>query len=283
MALTLALASLGARLGAQIIDLVLTTLALAAWVWGLLYLLGWSSALASALIALGILMTRTPYYVVTELAWNGRTLAKRWLGLRTVSRDGGALTARQVVVRNLLREVEVFLPTVLLIAPGVTWYERIGALAWFVVCWTVALRSRHRQRLGDMVADTVVVEDPRPRLRPDLARAPRAVDRAQRFAFAPGQLDHYGSHELTVLERLLRARPAGGGERRAGQSHARTLKDASARIAARIGWSEPLGPDDHEPFLEAFYRAQRDHLEGRALMGEARADKGWRDQGARSS
>ncbi|MEO1316869.1 MAG: hypothetical protein AAFW01_09835, partial [Pseudomonadota bacterium] len=52
-----------------------------------------------------------------------------------------------------------------------------------------------------------------------------------------------------------------------------TLEAVVAQIQARIGHTEPVEPSECRPFLEAFYAAQRAHLEARQLMGERRADK----------
>jgi len=88
------------------------------------------------------------YGIALEWLWNGRTVGKRVLGLRVVDEHGLRLTFSQVVLRNLLRLVDM-LPMLYLVA-GVS-----------------CMLSRRCQRLGDIAAGTVVIRSPRIG-RPDL-------------------------------------------------------------------------------------------------------------------
>ena len=71
--ITFVLASRGARLGAQILDIIITFGGTLAFI----LLLAWSGVLGLApLMALYLLLTffiRIPYYIFAELVWNGRT------------------------------------------------------------------------------------------------------------------------------------------------------------------------------------------------------------------
>src|SRR5690606_41981782 len=78
------------------------------------------------------------YRIVFEVAWNGRTPGKRVLGLRVVGGDGAPVGWLPAIVRHLLRTVDM-LP--------------FGYAAGLLTC----LCDRHGRRLGDLVADTVVV------------------------------------------------------------------------------------------------------------------------------
>ncbi len=83
------------------------------------------------------------YTIVQEACW-GRTLGKRALGLRVVSRDGAPIGWMAAVTRNLLRTVDM-LP----------FAYALGLLS--------SLFDAHGRRLGDLVAGTVVIHDsPRP-------------------------------------------------------------------------------------------------------------------------
>lgn len=81
------------------------------------------------------------YFPVMESAF-GKTLGKFALFIRVVGQDGRKPTVWQVVLRTLLRLIEVnpFL------AGGIP----AGLAAYF---------SKHRQRLGDMLAKTYVILD----------------------------------------------------------------------------------------------------------------------------
>ena len=82
------------------------------------------------------------YSAVCEWLWRGQTVGKRLLGLRVVDARGLRLEPSQIVVRNLMRLLDA-LPALYLVG---------GAACFF---------SRHRQRLGDIAAGTVVVRTPK--------------------------------------------------------------------------------------------------------------------------
>jgi uncharacterized RDD family membrane protein YckC len=88
------------------------------------------------------------YGIALEWRWHGQTLGKRVLGLRVVDAQGLRLQLSQVVLRNLLRLVDM-LPLVYL----------VGGVASFC--------SRNCQRLGDLAAGTIVARN-RPAEDPNL-------------------------------------------------------------------------------------------------------------------
>ncbi|WAP70003.1 RDD family protein [Jiella pelagia] len=200
---------------------------------------------------------------------NGRTPGKRMLGLRVVSKNGSGLSTHQVVVRNLTKEVEVFVPAAFLIGGGEDSLWMNGfMLVWLLVVVAVPIRNKANQRIGDLIADTAVVLEPRPLLLPDVADAAGRMAR-ERFVFSSAQLELYGAYELQVLERLLR----GGEETRDSRERQKGLARIGERIRAKIGYDENLPPAEEEAFLQSFYVAQRAFLEQKKLMGDARADK----------
>lgn len=88
----------------------------------------------------GSVMALLGYYVVFEAIWNGQTPGKRLTGIRVVKRGGLPLTFTDSLLRNLLRLVDYF--------PS---YGLVGLVSFFA--------TRNQQRLGDLVADTVVVRE----------------------------------------------------------------------------------------------------------------------------
>ncbi|HEX3596519.1 MAG TPA: RDD family protein [Polyangiaceae bacterium] len=80
------------------------------------------------------------YQGVSETLVNGRTLGKRVMGIRVISADGAPLSKLQATVRNLLRPID-FLP--------------LG----YAVGGLLACLGSSAQRLGDLVARTVVVRE----------------------------------------------------------------------------------------------------------------------------
>jgi uncharacterized RDD family membrane protein YckC len=211
------------------------------------------------------------YFIGSELWFGGRTLAKRWLGLRVVARDGGELDAGRIYARNLLRDLELFVPLTFVIQPTLLLGDspgiaRLLGLVWVGLVACFPLFNAERARIGDLVAGTAVVAVPKLRLLPDLAAAASATEPGTKneFVFSDAQLDVYGERELQVLEGVLR---------RAELSEQSDLLDSIAgKIRKKIKWKGPVSRDP-QPFLRAFYAAQRRRLEQRMLLGQRRATK----------
>lgn len=276
--LEMPLASLGQRIGAQLTDFLL--MIVGAFIFMILLMLAFGPNLVLIKIvgALTFFMIRVPYYILAELAWNGRTIAKRWLGLRVVSVNGQSLTPHQIVVRNLMKEIEFFAPlTYILVGSQLHWSIYVMALLWVIVLLFVPLRNKRNQRIGDIIANTAVISDPKPILLRDLATETAAsTDREERFIFTTDHLDQYGRFELQVLEKVLRANQNVAQSSRIKQEQ--YLADIVERIAAKISYPEKIAKQDHREFLSAFYRAQRAYLESKKLFGDARDDKFFREQ-----
>ncbi|SHJ80467.1 Uncharacterized membrane protein YckC, RDD family [Rubritalea squalenifaciens DSM 18772] len=89
------------------------------------------------------------YFAFFESGKRGATPGKRALGLRVVDRSGNEASRGQVLVRNLLRFVDML--------PGVP-SASVGIMIGGYGCGlTSSLLSKKFQRLGDMVANTVVI------------------------------------------------------------------------------------------------------------------------------
>ncbi len=104
----------------------------------------------AALNILGYFLIGIGYFITFEWIWHGQTPGKRVLSLKVMDANGLKLEASQIAVRNLMRAVDSL--------PGL---YLVGGIA--------ALLSQRHQRLGDMVANTIVVEQRRWKL-PDLMR-----------------------------------------------------------------------------------------------------------------
>ncbi|HUA85527.1 MAG TPA: RDD family protein [Bryobacteraceae bacterium] len=81
------------------------------------------------------------YATLAEWFWRGQTIGKRVLGLRVVDARGLRLEPAQVIVRNLLRFLDA-LPL------------------FYLVGGAACVLNRYHQRLGDLVAGTVVIRTP---------------------------------------------------------------------------------------------------------------------------
>ena len=226
-------------------------------------------AYPTALLLVALFFLRNFYFIFFELRWEGRTLGKRALGLRVIARDGGGLSAEMVFARNLTRELEIFLPLLALIAPesvlgGLSSWERAACGIWLVIIALMPFFNRHRARVGDLVAGTVVVVTPRATLLPDLVTAHAEGRRhPPGLTFTDAQLDIYGIHELQVLEDVLRGEVAGSDE---------LLASTAERVQRKIGW-RARDKVDPESFRRAVYQAQRTRLEQKMLFGNRQERK----------
>ncbi|MEM1297800.1 MAG: RDD family protein, partial [Pseudomonadota bacterium] len=171
-------AGLGLRFGAQLLDIVLTMLAIGAFLLLLAIMDILPSTALWTLFSLLFFLIRAPYYILAEILWNGQTLGKRICRIRVIGADGRSLRPYQVAARNLMKEAEVFYPgTMLLAAQGMGILGNIILLIWITILLAVPLMNRKRQRLGDMIANTYVIHQPQALLMPDVSTRADAAQR----------------------------------------------------------------------------------------------------------
>src|SRR5678815_847356 len=146
-----------------------------------------------AVLILIVFLIVSGYFAFFEWIWNGQTPGKRWLKLRVIREDGRPVTFWEAAVRNLVRTLDM-MP-----AP----FYSIGLISVFV--------SQSDQRVGDMVAGTVVVRE-REAEAPAFAQvfASPVSDPALRRSFKPvdfvAELDALSESEIQVVETFLRRR-----------------------------------------------------------------------------
>jgi len=99
---------------------------------------------AGAVMALVSFLFFNGYFVIFEMLWAGQSPGKRTVGIRVVKKGGYALRLIDSLIRNLIRTVD-FLP------------------ACYGVGLVTLLCTRYSQRLGDLVAGTLVVYENRVR------------------------------------------------------------------------------------------------------------------------
>jgi uncharacterized RDD family membrane protein YckC len=197
-----ALASTGNRFLACAFDhalqvLILIVLALMFEWSGLLSRLGGRVAEApkwvTALLIVVVFLIWSGYFALFEWLWNGQTPGKLLLKLRVIREDGRPVTFWEATARNLLRLFDMMpFP-----------FYSVGLVSVFV--------SARDQRVGDMVAGTVVVrerEDQAPTFQ-EVFGAPTS-DAALRRSFKPvlffADLSRLDAREIEVVEAFLRRR-----------------------------------------------------------------------------
>src|SRR6185436_1316532 len=246
--LSLRLADAGQRVAAFMIDLLIMfgiLIALTLLALGAVASLGMARAeIAFVIWMLGFFLLRNGYFILMEMGPRAATFGKRGAGLRVVARSGERLTADRVIARNLMREIEFYLPISFLSydaadgsAGGLT---ALAGLAWTGLFLFFPMFNRDRMRVGDLLAGTWVISAPRRKLAVDLLDTEGPRDR---YRFSEAQLDVYGVFELQTLERVLRD----------GQFEA--IATVAYTIRNKIGASDEQSQGDDYEFLLAYYDA----------------------------
>jgi uncharacterized RDD family membrane protein YckC len=220
VALEFRTANLGSRILAYLIDMVVVVAGIVAGLFAVALLGQASDVVVPDWLALTIVLVLLPawwlgYFIAFETLWRGRTLGKAALGLRVVTREGAPVRFRHAAIRALLGLVDFLVLG--------------GFLAVVFILFT-----RDNQRLGDLVAGTLVLRE----------RSALAAPAPVVFGPPPG-LEHYtatldpgglGTEEyLAVRTFLLRAASLPPGPRSA---LALQLADP---LAARLRPPPPAG------------------------------------------
>jgi len=258
--LQLRIASAALRLGALLIDLILIVLTLVLFTLLILWAgLASNSSIAVTVWLLGAFVLRTFWFIGFELGARAATPGKRLMGIRVVARDGGRLTADAVVARNLIRELELFLPLTMMGVGAaedmVSGWTALAGVAWSLTLSLFLLFNRDRMRMGDLIAGTWVVMAKRAKLDRDIAADGGGVDAIR---FTDAELAVYGIYELQELERVLRG------------ADPRAMRDVADTIRGKIG--RPVAEED-DVFLTSYYRQLKARLERGLLFGKRREDK----------
>jgi uncharacterized RDD family membrane protein YckC len=132
--LDLVLAGIGSRAGALFLDTLVQMLAtlILLWVAGMFVDAG------VALAAVGLFMVVFGYPILSETFAKGQTLGKKALGIAVVRTDGSPVTFLAATIRNVMRLIDLL--------PGA-----------YTVGLVAMLATKRCQRLGDLVAGTIVV------------------------------------------------------------------------------------------------------------------------------
>lgn len=168
------------------------------------------------------------YFGFFELLMRGQTPGKRSVGIRVVKANGFSLDAGSIAVRNVFRVVDQLPPL-----------------------WIVPVVSGNTQRLGDMVASTLVIVDQPEKisnLRETLVARPAAESR---FRFDGSALRRLRPVDIQAVERLLE---------RWNDLPQPTRRNLVAQIvdplAKRLGVDSPGGEPDQLRFLEDLLAAE---------------------------
>jgi uncharacterized RDD family membrane protein YckC len=181
-------------------------------------------------VSLVIFLIAWAYYPIFEVLWQGRTPGKRAQRIRVIRTDGQPAGGAAILVRNLIRILDVML---------------LPFLA--VISMLVTSRA---QRLGDLAAGTMVVREPR-FTEPEPVRLPSRADLP--FVDATG----LSEREYDVIRSFLARRSSLDPTARW-----RLAAQLASSVRGRVG-SLPDGVPD-EAMLEAVAQSYRRRFEGGA-------------------
>jgi len=177
------------------------------------------------------LLVTTAYFLVFETLFRGRTPGKSLTHLRVVSDGGGVLGWRQSLLRNLLRMVDA-LPAGYL----------IGVVAMLI--------SPRVQRLGDLVAGTIVIREREAFVGEVMADVVIAPDVEAGFRFTRDELSLIGEVERRLIRRTLRRAES------LSNRAARPIVDRTTQaIGRRMGRSDAVEAKQQRDFLLALLQA----------------------------
>jgi uncharacterized RDD family membrane protein YckC len=213
-----------AGLGSRLIAWLLDTLIQLAIVIPIVAGIGSVNSTAEVVVIVAVLFLMLwAYYPLFEFFWRGRTPGKAAQRLRVVRADGQPAGGAAILVRNLIRIVEVLL------------FPFLAVISMLV--------TRRAQRLGDLAAGTIVVREgrlaaPMPLATPERSDLPR--------------LDATGlsEREYDVIRSFLARRAS-----LEASARARLAAQLASSTRGRLG-SVPAGLDD-ETVLEAAAQAYR--------------------------
>jgi uncharacterized RDD family membrane protein YckC len=123
-----------------------------------LFTMSLASGLAIAVMLIAYFAIYWFYGGVFETFMNGQTPGKRLMGIRVLTVDGQPINGLQAVMRNLLRGVDMFPPLPIAVL-GIE--DTPLGIPLFMVGLAVMAMNKKHQRLGDIVANTMVVIEER--------------------------------------------------------------------------------------------------------------------------
>jgi uncharacterized RDD family membrane protein YckC len=102
------------------------------------------------------------YHLVCEITMNGQSIGKKLMGIRVVSENGGKPSISQYIIRWLIRTSDYTVLIIIIYAPyiavyGPMFFWALGGSVLLLFADIVLVNSRKQQRLGDMLAHTLLI------------------------------------------------------------------------------------------------------------------------------
>jgi len=103
------------------------------------------------------------YHVASEITLNGQSIGKKIMDIRVVNEKGGKASISQYIIRWLIKTSDYTALLIILYAPyamsnGImVYWAIIGSLALLIVDIFLTVGSKKSQRLGDILAHTILI------------------------------------------------------------------------------------------------------------------------------
>jgi uncharacterized RDD family membrane protein YckC len=185
------------------------------------------------------------YMILLESIWSGQTLGKRVMGLRVISETGVRVSLFQSMLRNLARPV-----------------DRLPI--FYFVGGAAALFSGSQQRLGDMLAGTIVVRERRLKVPSALTQPEGDTSLLQDSDFRARVAKLTQEEEATCLSASLRREELGM------EARLKLFAALAQRLEEELGFTKPEHLSDEKlVLLITAALAARNAEKRRGLRGRA--------------
>ncbi|HEX2608850.1 MAG TPA: RDD family protein [Flavisolibacter sp.] len=110
-----------------------------------------------------IILPPLTYHLLCEILMNGQSIGKRIMAIRVVNENGGQPSIGQYIIRWLIRTSDYMVIVIALLAPiatlsgDVDFYWKMAIPFGLLITDLVLVNSRKQQRLGDLLAHTLLI------------------------------------------------------------------------------------------------------------------------------
>ena len=103
------------------------------------------------------------YHPVCEILMNGQSIGKRLMGIQVVNENGGRPGVSQYIIRWLIRTSDYMVLVIIIYSPlisvyGLQFFWALGRSLALLVTDIFLVNSKKQQRLGDLLAHTILIK-----------------------------------------------------------------------------------------------------------------------------
>ncbi len=184
------------------------------------------------------------YHPVSEILMNGQSIGKRVLGIRVVNENGGKPGVSQYIIRWLIRTSDYMVLIIIIYAPyisiyGMQFFWAIGGSFVLLATDVVLVNSKKQQRLGDLLAHTMLINTKQKTSIDDTI----FLDVAEGYTPSFPEVMHLSDRDINALKSILDAAKK--------NNDFDMASGASEKIKRHLKIQTPLSPFD---FLEVLLK-----------------------------